>query len=158
MDVLDEQLLDFWKKLNTNNVRYILIGGFATRFHGFNRATDDLNLWLEDTPVNRKNLRKAFADLDYGDYESIETMDFIPGWTTFHAGGIELDIMTKMKGLENTDFDSCFKIASIADIEGLKIPFLNINQLIENKKALNRPKDQIDIQELEKIKNIKKEK
>ena len=49
MDVLDEELIRFWRALNDNGVRYIMVGGFATRFHGFNRTTDDLDLWLEDT-------------------------------------------------------------------------------------------------------------
>jgi len=43
-------------------------------------------------------------------------MDFVPGWTTFYAAGIELDILTEMKGLENLSFDECLKLASVADI------------------------------------------
>ncbi|HEY4877119.1 MAG TPA: DUF6036 family nucleotidyltransferase [Puia sp.] len=156
MDIFDEQLLNLWKTLNSNDVKYIMVGGFATVLHGFSRNTNDIDLWLDDTKTNRKNLRKTFSELGYGDYESIETMDFVPGWTTFYAAGVVLDIMTKMKGLENLSFDSCFKSASMADVEGVRIPFLHINHLIENKKAVNRPKDQIDVQELEKIKNIKK--
>jgi len=42
-------------------------------------------------------------------------------------------------------------MASEADIENVNIPFLHINQLIENKKIVNRPKDQIDVQALEQI-------
>jgi len=44
------------------------------------------------------------------------------------------------------------------DIDGLKIPFLHINHLIANKKAINRPKDKIDVEQLEKIKKIREEK
>ena len=70
---------------------------------------------------------------------------------------IELDIMTDMKGLENTTFNECLDIASIADLDGLLVPFLHINQLIINKKTVNRPKDQIDVLELEKIKKLRDE-
>jgi len=158
MDVLDETLINFWKTLNSNKVRYIMIGGFAIRFHGFNRSTDDLDLWLKDTLENRKALRKAFSELGYGDLSSVETMQFVPGWTNFYiGGGIELDILTQMKGLENTSFDECLDMASIADLEGVKVPFLHINHLIENKKIVNRPKDQIDVIELEKIRKIREE-
>lgn len=45
----------------------------------------------------------------------------------------------------------------MAEIDKVKVPFLNINQLIDNKKAINRPKDQIDVIELEKIKKIREE-
>ncbi len=159
MDVLDEGLLKFWRILNENCVTYIMIGGFATRFHGFNRNTDDIDMWLEDTLDNRKNLRKAFKILNYGDFELLETMEFIPGWKSFNiVEGIELDILTEMKGLENKSFSECFGLASIADLDGIKIPFLNINHLIENKKIVNRPKDQIDIIELEKIRKTRDEK
>lgn len=114
MDILDDELLKFWRTLNNGQDRYIMVGGFATRFHGFNRNTDDLDIWLEDTLQNRKNLRKSFNELNYGDFPSLETMEFVPGWTSFYIGEvIELDIMTKMKGLGGHTFNECLEIASI---------------------------------------------
>jgi len=133
-----------------------MVGGFATRFHGYNRSTDDLDIWLEDTLQNRKNLRNSFIELNYGNFPSLETMEFVPGWTSFYVGGmIELDIMTTMKGLDGYSFDECLQVASIADIENITIPFLHINQLIANKKAVNRPKDQIDVLALEQIRLLR---
>lgn len=156
MDIADDELLKFWRSLNDNHVRYIMVGGFATRFHGFNRNTDDLDIWIEDTLQNRKNLRTSFIKLSYGDFPSLETMEFLPGWTSFYVGNtIELDIQTKMKGLEDHTFGECLEMASVADLDGVIVPFLHINQLIANKKAVNRPKDQIDVLELEKINNIR---
>ena len=158
MDILDDELLKFWRSLNAHGVRYIMVGGFATRFHGFNRNTDDLDLWLEDSLQNRKKLRESFIELGYGDFPTLETMEFLPGWTSFYIGNmIELDIMTKMKGLEDYTFDQCLSIASVAELEGMIVPFLHINQLIVNKKAVNRPKDQVDVIELEKIKRFREE-
>lgn len=48
-------------------------------------------------------------------------------------------------------------MATITEIENVPVPFLHLNQLIANKKAVNRPKDQIDVTELEKIKRLPKE-
>lgn len=156
MDVLDEELLQFWKALNEHGVKYIMVGGFATRFHGFDRATDDLDMWLKDTTENRKYLRNAFKALGYGDFSSLEMMQFVPGWTNFYVGsGVELDIMTYMKGLENFSFEECLSKASFADLAGIEVPFLHINHLIDNKKAVNRPKDQMDVVQLEKIKQLR---
>lgn len=159
MDILNDELLMFWKSLAENNVRYIMVGGFATRFHGFNRSTDDLDMWLEDTLENRKNLIKSFVELGYGtDFSFLETMEFVPGWTSFHIGsGIELDIMTEMKGLENLSFEDCLNMASTADLDIVKVPFLHINHLIQNKKTVDRPKDKVDVIELEKIQKIREE-
>lgn len=63
-----------------------------------------------------------------------------------------------MKGLENKSFDDCYKQARIADLDGVKVPFLHINDLLANKKAVVRPKDQLDVIELEKIKKYLEEK
>lgn len=156
MDVFDEQLLHFWRCLHQHSVRYIMVGGFAVRFHGFNRNTEDIDLWLEDTLPNRKKLRSAFIELGYGDLPMLETMDFIPGWTSFNiVGTLQLDILTSMKGLENITFEECLQQASIAELDGIKIPFLHINQLIANKKTVHRPKDQVDVIELEQIKKFR---
>ena len=154
MDVLDEELLKFWRNLNEHHVKFIMVGGLATRFHGYNRATDDLDMWIEDTEENRRNLRRAFVSLHYGDYPAIETMQFVPGWTSFYAAGIVLDIMTSMKGLEDVSFADCYQVAEVARVAGVEIRFLHINHLIQNKKKVNRPKDQVDVAYLEKIKKL----
>ena len=60
-----------------------------------------------------------------------------------------------MKGLEDHTFDECLALVSVANLDGILVPFLHINQLIANKKAVNRPKDQIDVLELERIKKIR---
>lgn len=158
MDMLDQELLQFWNILNKHQVLYIMVGGFAVNLQGFNRATEDSDLWLKDELQNRKNFRRAFDELGYGDYPSFETTQFLPGWTQFYiANGLVLDIMTSMKGLEHLHFDECLQMAAVADLGGIKVPFLHINHLIANKKAVNRPKDQIDVIELERIKKILEE-
>ena len=91
-----------------------------------------------------------------GDYPTIETMQFAPGWTEFHLNNsLRLDILTEMKGLEQYSFEECLQMASVADIENVKIPFLHINQLIINKKQVNRPKDQSDVLALEQIRKLR---
>jgi hypothetical protein len=89
-----------------------------------------------------------------GDYESIETMQFIPGWVEFPlANGFNLDIQTSLKGVENS-FEECLQIAPRFTIDDVTIHFLHINQLIANKKAVMRPKDKMDVVELERIKKL----
>ena len=68
MDIFDEEILKFWKCLQNNNVQYIMVVGYATNLHGYQRFTEDLNIWLKDTLENRQLLRKAFKDCDMGDY------------------------------------------------------------------------------------------
>ena len=158
MDIFDEEIIKFWKALNDNNVRYILIGGFATNLHGYQRFTADMDIWIENIIENRKNLRSAFNQADMGDFPMLETMQFVPGWAAFKLNnGLQLDIFVAMQALEKCSFGECLNASSIADIDGVKVSFLNINQLIANKKAVNRSKDQIDVMELEKIKQLRRE-
>ncbi len=154
MDVYDDSFLGLWRHLSENNVRYIMVGGFATNFHGYQRYTGDIDILIEDSLSNRQKLRNAFKELGMGDYESMETMQFVPGWVDFRLNnGVRLDILTSLKGIDFS-FDECFNLAPVAEIEGVMVPFLHINHLIENKKIVNRPKDQIDVMELEKIQKI----
>ena len=44
MDIFDEELLEFWKALNANQVKYLMVGGFAVNMHGFSRATQDVDI------------------------------------------------------------------------------------------------------------------
>jgi predicted nucleotidyltransferase len=155
MDIFDEEILRFWSVLQKNNVEYIMVGGYAANLHGYQRYTGDIDIWIEDNSENRQRLRAAFLECGMGDYPMLETMQFVPGWTDFHLmNGLRLDIMVNMKGLEGYSFDECLNMAAIADIEGTRVPFLHINQLIANKKAVNRPKDQIDVIELERIRKL----
>ena len=43
MDIYNEDLINIIKKFQYFEVDYILVGGFATNFHGYKRATGDIN-------------------------------------------------------------------------------------------------------------------
>lgn len=158
MDIFDEEILIFWKTLQEYNVQYIMIGDYANNLHGYKRFATKMDIWLKNTLENRQQLRKVFITCNIGDYPMIEYMQFVPGYTEFHLNnGLQLDILVDMKGLENYTFDECLSMASIADIDNVNIPFLHINQLIENKKVVNRPKDQIDVLALQQIQKLRKD-
>lgn len=157
MDTLNEDMLHFWATLNKHGVQYIMVGGFAVSMHGYARTTKDVDIWIKDSLKNRKKLALAFGELGY-EGVTFDDIQFIPGWTNFTIGiGIVVDIMTQLRGLENIGFDECFNIAPVAEIEGLPVPFLHINHLIDAKKAANRPKDQLDVIELQRIKKLLEE-
>lgn len=157
MDVCSEYILSFWKSLNKFEVRYIMVGGFATNLHGYQRVTHYMDLLLENVIENRQKFRKAFFDYSEIDHSMIETMKFVPGWSPFKLNnGFTLNILTlPVKGREEYAFEDCLKSVSIANIYNTEVPFLHINQLIANKKSVNRPKDQIDVIELERIKKLR---
>lgn len=149
---MNQQIVDIWKYFYEYNVRYITIGGFAVNIYGYNRNTGDIDIYIEDTKANRMNLRNAFIAIGLGDFSAIETMQFIPGWTDFTLSyGLRLDIMTSVKGLEEIPFDELLKDATIIMINEIPVNFIDYDNLIISKKASNRPKDILDIEELNKL-------
>ena len=157
MDILDKNLLKFWSALNVQEVKYIMVGGFAVNMHGFSRATADIDVWIKDEPSNRVKFGNALSEFGY-EKSLWEKFQFVPGWSDIAIGaGIRLDIMTTMKGLESISFEEAEKYAAMAEIKGVLVPFLHINHLIANKNAINRSKDQLDVIELKKIIEIRKE-
>ena len=151
---MDSQIIEIWKYFSLNKVKYLTIGGLAVSIYGYGRNTGDIDIFIEDSIENRKNLREALKQLGIGDFENINTMQFIPGWTDITLNfNLRLDIMTSVKGLENSSFEQLLEQAYIVEISETPVYFLDYTNLIKAKKAANRPKDILDIEELEKINN-----
>lgn len=154
MDILDDELIQLWRVFETNNLKYIMVGGFASILNGYNRLTADIDIWIKDSPENRQALHISLQEIGLDTLPDLQNMDFVPEWSSITLpSGFELDIMTALKGFEQQLFDTCYESANKAEIEGVVVPFFHINQLIDSKKAVNRLKDQLDIEELEKIRN-----
>ena len=95
MDIVDEELLRLWQAFHENRLKYLLIGEFAAVLHSHSRLLPVMGIWIEDSHENRRRLREFMKMAEMGDFEILESMDFIPGWTTFRLmSGMELDIMT----------------------------------------------------------------
>ena len=52
MNIFQDEHIDILKILIKHKVNFILIGGVAVNFYGFNRPTGDLDVWLEPTEKN----------------------------------------------------------------------------------------------------------
>ena len=149
---MNSQIIEIWKYFSLNKVKYLTIGGFAVNIYGYGRNTGDIDIFIDDSIENRENLRVALKKAGIGDFENIKTMQFIPGWTDITLNfNLRLDIMTSVKGLEDITFEQLLEKAYITEINNIPVYFLDYENLIKAKKAANRPKDILDIEELEKI-------
>ena len=149
---MNSQIIEIWKYFLLNKVNYLTIGGFAVNIYGYGRNTGDIDIFIEDSIENRENLRVALKQSGLGDFENMNTMQFIPGWTDITLNfNLRLDIMTSVKGLENSTFKQLLEKAYITEINDIPVYFIDYESLIIAKKAANRPKDILDIEELEKI-------
>ena len=159
MDISDEEIIEFWKRLYQSKVEDIMVGAFAVMLHGGTRTTEDIDIWIKDSIENRKKLKVVFEMYGYPSLINFETMEFVPGCTTLCiSSGIELDITTKLSGFEQERFNECLAMSYRAVIDGIEVPFSHINHLIQEKAKVAHPKDLIDLEELERIKQYQENK
>jgi Nucleotidyl transferase of unknown function (DUF2204) len=152
MDIYNEEFLTLIKSFNKYSVKYILVGGLTTNFHGYKRSTGDIDFWIEGSIENRKNLIEALDFLDYGRFDELQTMPLLAGFCEIMLdNGIYADLMDTILGFEKEDFNDCYENAVIADVDGVQIRFLHYNHLIRSKENSHRLKDRLDVEELRKI-------
>jgi hypothetical protein len=56
---------EFLKSLNSNNVEYLLIGGYAVGIYGHIRATNDLDVWVNVSPENASRIDRALRQFGF---------------------------------------------------------------------------------------------
>ena len=152
MDIYNEEFLLLTSIFEKNQVKYLIIGDFAVNRHGYKRTTGDLDIYLQDNKENRQKLIISLEEIGYGRFDMLLDVPIIAGYCEILMdNGMYADLMTKVKGLQQADFDEHFKMATVDIVNNVPVRFLHYNHLIENKKATGRNKDLLDIEELEKI-------
>ena len=144
------------KKLLEAGVDFIIIGGYSVIFHGYVRTTGDIDIWLKPDNANKEKLLPVLIDFGFDECETNEVASFdFTKHLVFSVGDKpeKIDFLTRINLVEYEDADQ-HKI--IADMEGLMIPFLHLNDLVLSKMNTGRLKDKADIEMLQQIANASK--
>ena len=152
MDIADEEFFKIVSAFNTNEVIYMLVGGFAVNYYGYNRTTADFDLWAKPTKINQENIAKSMISVGFS---SEELTDFLSeDYTqplTFQIGGntFYIDVMNFITGV---DFDEAYTMA-VNDLISSNLPLkiIHRNHLILNKVLTGRIKDKADVEMLQRI-------
>ena len=144
--MINQDFKEFIELLNRNNVRYLVVGGYALAFHGFPRYTKDIDLWVWVNQENAKNLVKTLEDFGFSSLD-IKEEDFLsPGYVVqLGQPPGRIDLLTSVTGL---DFEQCYETRVQAVIQGLEIDFLDLQSFKKNKKAVGRYQDLADLENL----------
>jgi hypothetical protein len=145
--MLSQDFKEFLQSLNANDVRYLVIGGYAVAFHGHPRYTKDLDVWIEMTTKNASKIIEALKQFGFGSL-GLTTADFVVPDQIIQLGypPNRIDILTTAPGV---DFETCYKRRITSEIDGVSIEFIDIESLKQNKKAAGRYQDLADIENLE---------
>lgn len=138
---------EFLKLLKENDVRYLLIGGYAVGYHGYPRATDDMDVWIAIHPENAAKITSALKAFGLDD-PNLEPNLFLQRPKIIRMGfpPLRLEISTSISGVE---FDECYRERIVDDLDGVEVNIIDLENLKRNKKASGRDKDIADLKKLE---------
>lgn len=140
--MLNQNFKDILSAFCEEKVEFMVVGGYAMAFHGFVRATGDIDLWIRCSEENAQKvwraLQKFGAPLFDLNIEDLRTSGMI-----FQIGLVpsRINVITQIDGVE---FDEAWQEHKTIEIEGLKIGVIGKTQLLTNKKSTGRAKDQND--------------
>ena len=145
--MLSKDFKEFIELLNENDVRYLVVGGYAVALHGHPRYTKDLDVWIELSPDNAIKILAALKDFGFGSLD-LKPDDFLESNQIIQLGypPHRIDILTTLTDLK---FEDCYKAKVKVEIQGLHIDFIDIENLKKNKRATGRPQDLADAENLE---------
>lgn len=63
--ILNPDYREFFQLLNENDVRYLIIGGYAVAYHGYPRYTKDIDVWIWVNPENAAKMVKTLQDFGF---------------------------------------------------------------------------------------------
>ncbi len=145
--MLSPDFKEFIQSLNDSRVRYLVVGGYAVAFHGHPRYTKDIDVWIERTPSNAANIVRALDRFGFGSL-GLKEQDFLEPDQIVQLGQPpnRIDILTTLSGVE---FGTCFDLRQDAEIDGVTVSFIGLQDLKRNKKASGRHQDLADAENLE---------
>ena len=137
------------RALNQHQVEYAVIGGTAMMFHGFPRATKDIDLLLPVNHENNKKLHAALAELPFNQeaLKELEIENLDRGFSTAIEGDISIDILFVANDMT---FEWFRKHLERRDFNGYEVSTLNLDGLIKSKET-TRDTDKIDVAKLRRL-------
>ncbi|MBB5036075.1 hypothetical protein [Prosthecobacter dejongeii] len=143
---MNSDFSDLLRLFDQNEVRYLIVGGYAAMLYSQPRFTKDLDIWLEPSDDNAARVVKAFhqfgmplIDVTQADFAK-ESFQYMVG-----RAPILFDFLTSLPGLS---FASCWAEHTVDTDEGFDIHYLSKDALIKAKTLAGRIQDLADLDEI----------
>lgn len=137
-----EDIVGLCRSLNSEGVRYLLIGGFAVILHGAVRGTKDIDLLVDPGRDNVEALRRAMAILPDNAMALVADDDIRRYRVVRVADEIVVDLMASACGI---DYEEATRGGvDRFDVEGVVIPVASKEVLIRMKDTV-RDSDRADV-------------
>jgi hypothetical protein len=129
-----------------HDIKYLVIGGIAAILHGVPRATFDLNILIEASPKNARNLLQALLEAELGTASLITSEELLANEITVFKDRVRIDVQTSTPGLL---FEQAWNRRVSVNFQGQTFYVVSKLDLIATKKAAGREIDLTDVKLLE---------
>ena len=144
--LLPDDFKEFLRLLNAHGVEYLLIGGYAVGYHGYPRATNDMDIWIAIHPDNAERMVAVLHAFGFGT-PNLAVNLFLQDHSIVRMGvpPMRIEVLTTISGVQ---FAACYAERIIAAIDGVDVNLISLQHLKTNKQASGRYKDLDDLEHL----------
>lgn len=143
---LQKDLKEFIELLNSQSVKYVIVGGYAVAFHGRPRFTGDIDIFIEASDANSRKMECVVRKFGFPETD-LTARDFNRPDTIIQLGvpPNRIDLITSIDAVE---FQEAWDSRVETTLDGEPVGFIAKDLLLKNKKATGRAQDIADIQQL----------
>lgn len=142
---------DMLALLEKHQVKYLIIGGLAFIYHAKPRYTKDMDLWVEPSPENIERANQALAEFGSPTLLAPDEPKQIV------QIGIEPDRIDLMVEVGTLTFDAAWKKRIVGRYGQSVALWIDLDHLIEIKRAIDHPRHQEDARVLLEVKRLRRE-
>lgn len=139
----------FIELLHAHDVRYLIVGGEAVIFHGHVRLTGDMDFFFSNEEGNVERLFEVLEQFWDGDVPGLSAPEDLSPVGTVVQFGVPPNRIDLMNEIEGVSFEEAWqgRVEGRLVAEEGEIPlwYVGLDELIKNKRATGRPKDQDDL-------------
>jgi len=118
---------EFLRLLNSYQVEYLLIGGWAVGYYGYVRPTNDLDVWVAIEPRNAERVAAVLKEFGF-DVPGLSTELFLTENQIIRMGvpPIRVEILTTVSGVS---FSDCYATRTREAFEGVAVNLISLADL-----------------------------
>ena len=156
--------VDFLQALSSDSVEFVVVGGMAVQLHGYMRMTYDIDLVLAMSDSNLERFIEVAKHFGLTPVipvpiDSLKNSALLEQWHREKGmlafalrepgvGGFVVDVLVR----PDVSYEALAAQAVQGQMFSHSVRIASIDHLLEMKRIANRPKDQLDIVALDKIK------
>ena len=155
------------REFQSRNIKYVLVGGLAVNLLGSLRSTADMDILVEMSSDNLRGIVDILVKLGYEVKQPVDPMKLADEktrneWiTNKHMKAFNFYKVNELKEVDiiiesPVSFEKAQRNAIYFSIDDLSLPVISLDDLIEMKKNTGRTIDKLDIEELKKIRELRK--